>query len=906
MHRKSLEVTVFAFLAVLFSIGIVSAVNVAYVLEDASSLSPAIIDKFDEMELSYNIIRDSQIPSANFFEYDVVLVVENVNNAGRIPLQQVNSIFLNRKIAEKVWSVRGSGEIFPSPEVEVVLLESFVFENVNINANNEIRIYSGLLDGGIHYLNPPVQNSIVTVAIRDGGGFRPAIAYSLTENQGRMVKSLFFGAPNSNKWSADGKKIFENSMLWALSEVDQDNDGWGYSEDCDDENPLVNPGMTEIPYDGIDNDCDGSDLTDVDGDGYDAEIVGGEDCDDENPLINPDNPDPLLNCIDDVPIFAGSIPDFEIVEDMPLERAFDLQEHFFDPDSELEFEVFGNVNVDIVIDEEGVSFYPERDFNGVEEIYFQARDELSSVNSNVVTLTVLEAGEPPVFAELECETNILEDVTYICELNASDFEGNEFVFSIADEENLKCEISGNILTYSSVRDFNGEGFCEIKVSDIHGSDSATLEVSVAPVNDAPRILSFAPSSKLVRFIENTNNTFSIEVVDIDSGFEVLWFLNGVLKKTDSLRNSKFSFVGGQGNYLVEALVSDLEFTMSETWSAVFGSVGEFSCSEVGGRICRSSEICSADVLRTLDSGACCTASCVPAFKDADTCKILDDSLLVEIKKLGENNEKAKFGEKFRVEFEIDNGFDEDQDLDIEIHLYNLDSDESVSETNTNFEVSAGRKRASRVDLEIPDELDLDDRYAVFVKAEGDVCNQKFKNLEIERPEDKIVISDFNMPAAAFCGESVNLDVVIKNVGTDEQDVSLEVGSSSLGIDKRFDFRLEEFDGDDEKKEKIMFAVPYDAETGEYEINARAVYGSKSESASQSLKVQCRKTDVDEISFEPEESAIILNQRNIIENNTVGVSAEKKPNYIIITLILMFNFVLAASGGLLYLAWAKKH
>jgi hypothetical protein len=44
----------------------------------------------------------------------------------------------------------------------------------------------------------------------------------------------------------------------------------------------------EVPYDGIDQDCDGSDLTDVDGDGFDAIEAGGEDCRDGNAAIHPD------------------------------------------------------------------------------------------------------------------------------------------------------------------------------------------------------------------------------------------------------------------------------------------------------------------------------------------------------------------------------------------------------------------------------------------------------------------------------------------------------------------------------------------------------------------------------------------------------------------------------------------
>ncbi len=43
----------------------------------------------------------------------------------------------------------------------------------------------------------------------------------------------------------------------------------------------------EIPYDGLDQDCDGADLSDVDGDGYDASQAGGLDCDDSNAEVNP-------------------------------------------------------------------------------------------------------------------------------------------------------------------------------------------------------------------------------------------------------------------------------------------------------------------------------------------------------------------------------------------------------------------------------------------------------------------------------------------------------------------------------------------------------------------------------------------------------------------------------------------
>jgi formylglycine-generating enzyme required for sulfatase activity len=76
--------------------------------------------------------------------------------------------------------------------------------------------------------------------------------------------------------------------------VDRDGDGWAPAADCDDEDATVHPLAREIPYDSIDQNCNkdpgsgkDADDTDVDGDGYDAAAVGGTDCNDGDPTIHP-------------------------------------------------------------------------------------------------------------------------------------------------------------------------------------------------------------------------------------------------------------------------------------------------------------------------------------------------------------------------------------------------------------------------------------------------------------------------------------------------------------------------------------------------------------------------------------------------------------------------------------------
>ncbi len=79
------------------------------------------------------------------------------------------------------------------------------------------------------------------------------------------------------------------------SDYDADGDGHDAEayggDDCEDEDAEAFPGGTDYPYDGIDGDCDGADSLDGDGDGHDAVDFGGDDCDDGDAAVYPGAPD---------------------------------------------------------------------------------------------------------------------------------------------------------------------------------------------------------------------------------------------------------------------------------------------------------------------------------------------------------------------------------------------------------------------------------------------------------------------------------------------------------------------------------------------------------------------------------------------------------------------------------------
>ncbi len=119
---------------------------------------------------------------------------------------------------------------------------------------------------------------------------------------GDCTSDLFLLGDSAAVGAGDPTRTDSNGLIgdigvFGVGALDTDGDGF-VADDCLPFDPASHPGAAEVPYDGVDQDCDGEDLCDVDGDGRNAVPCGGVDCDDINAAVFPGATDPAGDDID--------------------------------------------------------------------------------------------------------------------------------------------------------------------------------------------------------------------------------------------------------------------------------------------------------------------------------------------------------------------------------------------------------------------------------------------------------------------------------------------------------------------------------------------------------------------------------------------------------------------------------
>jgi hypothetical protein len=215
--------------------------------------------------------------------------------------------------------------------------------------------------------------------------------------------------------------------------------------------------------------------------------------------------------INQPPILVMNIPNIEWQEGLVLNDYLNLSRYFRDVDSVLSYSVTGNNHINVSFNNNFASFSAETGWYGTETVIFKATDGEYNVSSNNVNLSVIHIGVPPSFLPLNCENNLIEDIEYNCTLEADNPETSALIFSVISQSNINCSIIGNKLYYKSYLNYNGAGSCNVQASNGHGTDNATLSVSVSGVNDAPILAGIG--NKII--MENSTLTINLNASDAD-------------------------------------------------------------------------------------------------------------------------------------------------------------------------------------------------------------------------------------------------------------------------------------------------------------------------------------------------------------------------------------------------------
>ncbi len=132
-----------------------------------------------------------------------------------------------------------------------------------------------------------------------------------------------------------------------------------------------------------------------------------------------------------------------------------------------------------------ISYTPTGNYNGSDSITYKVTDGDGEFSTAVLSLTVSAVNDAPVASSGTLSTD--EDMAAGATLSASDLDGNGLTFSVvAGPAHGSVSISGSNYAYTPHANYHGSDSFTFRANDGSvNSNTATVSVTVDPVNDAP-------------------------------------------------------------------------------------------------------------------------------------------------------------------------------------------------------------------------------------------------------------------------------------------------------------------------------------------------------------------------------------------------------------------------------------
>ncbi|GAB5389127.1 MAG: hypothetical protein Alpg2KO_20950 [Alphaproteobacteria bacterium] len=166
----------------------------------------------------------------------------------------------------------------------------------------------------------------------------------------------------------------------------------------------------------------------------------------------------------------------------------------------------------VVVNQDGSFTYtPDDDFNGTDSFVYTVSDG-NGTDTATVTVTVNPVQDAPVAGNDAVSGTEDNPITGNVSTNDSDVDGDDLTYSVVsgpDDGQINLNSNGSF-TYTPDANFNGQDSFTYRVSDGVRTDTATVTITVAAVNDAPVAVNDSRTGN-----ENSNITGNVLANDTD-------------------------------------------------------------------------------------------------------------------------------------------------------------------------------------------------------------------------------------------------------------------------------------------------------------------------------------------------------------------------------------------------------
>ncbi len=132
-----------------------------------------------------------------------------------------------------------------------------------------------------------------------------------------------------------------------------------------------------------------------------------------------------------------------------------------------------------------ITFTPASNFNGTVSFMYSAADSKGAVSTAPVTITVTAVNDAPTASADSASTDEDKEVMINVLANDNDVDSSLSIGSVGNASNGTVAKAGSSLKYTPAANFNGSDSFTYTVTDGQYDSTATVQITVKSVNDAP-------------------------------------------------------------------------------------------------------------------------------------------------------------------------------------------------------------------------------------------------------------------------------------------------------------------------------------------------------------------------------------------------------------------------------------